>query len=97
MIAKVAEKIRRSHPGISYHLFSGNAEDVTERIDRGLLDFGILIEPAGIKKYDFIRLPTKTGGDCLCGVTIPWQKKAGFTKGSAGASSHCLPPISCIQ
>ena len=97
MIAKVAEKIRRGHPGISYHLFSGNAEDVTERIDSGLLDFGILIEPAGIKKYDFIRLPTKDRWDCLCGVTIPWQKKAGFTKGSAGASSHCLPPISCIQ
>ncbi len=59
LIAKAAEKIQRKHPGISYHLFSGNADDVTERLDRGLLDFGILIEPADIKKYDFIRLPTK--------------------------------------
>ncbi len=32
---------------------------MTERLDRGLLDFGILIEPADIKKYDFIRLPAK--------------------------------------
>ena len=59
LIAKTAEKIRRKYPGISYHLFSGNAEDVTERLDRGLLDFGILIEPADIKKYDFIKLPAK--------------------------------------
>ncbi len=36
--------------------------------------------------------PQKTGGDCLCGVTIPWQKKAGFTKGSAG-----LPLIASRQ
>lgn len=59
LIAKVAEKIQKKHPDISYHLFSGNADDVTERLDQGLLDFGVLIEPADIKKYDFIKLPAK--------------------------------------
>ena len=59
LIAKVAEKIQKTHPNISYHLFSGNADDVTERLYQGLLDFGILIEPADIKKYDFIKLPAK--------------------------------------
>ena len=44
----------------------------TERLDKGLLDFGILIEPADMKKYDYIRLPaTDTWGilmpkDCAC-------------------------------
>ena len=34
-----------------------------ERLDKGLLDFGILIEPADMKKYDYIRLPaTDTWG-----------------------------------
>lgn len=59
LIAKVAETVRITYPGIHYHLFSGNAEDVSERLDRGLLDFGILIEPADIRKYDFIKLPAK--------------------------------------
>lgn len=59
LIAKVAEKIQKKHPDISYHLFSGNADDVTERLDQGLLDFGVLIEPADIKKYDFIKLPAR--------------------------------------
>lgn len=59
IISKIAEKVRREHQGIHYHLFSGNAADVSERLDQGLLDFGILIEPADIKKYDFIRLPAK--------------------------------------
>ena len=76
LIAKAAEKIQRKHPGISYHLFSGNADDVTERLDRGLLDFGILIEPADIKKYDFIRLPTKDRWGLLMRRDHPLAEKS---------------------
>ncbi len=58
-IAQVAVALRQEHPGIRFHLFSGNAESVTERLDRGLLDFGVLIEPADVSKYEFLRLPGK--------------------------------------
>lgn len=59
LIARAAHRLQVAHPHISYHLFSGNAEDVTERLDRGLVDFGVLIEPVDLSKYDFIRLPVK--------------------------------------
>ena len=75
IISKAAEKVRIKHPGIRYHLFSGNADDVSERIDRGLLDFGILIEPADIKKYDFIRLPTKNRWGLLMRRDHPLAEK----------------------
>jgi DNA-binding transcriptional LysR family regulator len=57
IIARTAKSLQMSHPQIRIHLFSGNADDVTERLDKGLLDFGLLIEPADISRYDFIRLP----------------------------------------
>lgn len=63
LIAKAVKKLRKEHPHIRYHLYSGNADDVTERLDKGLLDFGVLIEPANIQKYDYLRLPaTDTWG-----------------------------------
>uniref|UniRef100_UPI003FEFCA8A LysR family transcriptional regulator n=1 Tax=Eisenbergiella tayi TaxID=1432052 RepID=UPI003FEFCA8A len=63
LIARIAKDLQKSCPNIRYHLYSGNADDVMERLDKGLLDFGILIEPADMKKYDFIRLPaTDTWG-----------------------------------
>jgi DNA-binding transcriptional LysR family regulator len=71
LIARIATDLQKSCPDIRYHLYSGNADDVMERLDKGLLDFGILIEPADMKKYDYIRLPaTDTWGllmpkDCL--------------------------------
>ncbi len=57
-IAKAIKNLQNKHPNIHYNFFSGNADDVTEKLDKGLLDFGVLIEPVDIKKYDYLRLPT---------------------------------------
>lgn len=58
-IAEIMKILQEDYPNICYHLYSGNSEDVTERIDKGLLDFGILIQPADISKYDYINMPVK--------------------------------------
>lgn len=58
-IAQIVKELQRSRPQIRYHLLSGNEDDVTERLDKGLLDFGILIEPANISKYNHITIPVK--------------------------------------
>ena len=58
-IAGRIRQLREECPGIRYHLYSGNAQDVTDRLDKGLLDFGILIQPADIAKYDGLSLPAK--------------------------------------
>lgn len=57
LIARIATNLQAACPNIRYHLYSGNADNVIERLDKGLLDFGIFIEPADIKKYDYIHLP----------------------------------------
>ncbi|MGY5343569.1 LysR family transcriptional regulator [Paenibacillus glucanolyticus] len=58
-IAHVVSDIQLRYPDIRYHLYSGNEDDVTERLDKGLLDFGILIQPADISKYNYINIPAK--------------------------------------
>lgn len=45
------------YPDVHFNLFSGNAEDVMERLDKGLLDFGLFIEPHDLTRYDYLRLP----------------------------------------
>ena len=59
LIAQIVCELRSAYPEIHYHLYSGNAEDVTERLDKGLLDFGLLIQPADISKYDYLNIPAK--------------------------------------
>lgn len=58
-IAKVIKELQAEYPKIKFHIYSGNAEDVTEKLDRGLLDFGVLIQPIDLSKYDYIPIPEK--------------------------------------
>jgi DNA-binding transcriptional LysR family regulator len=58
-IARVVKDLQLRYPNIRYHLYSGNEDDVTERLDKGLLDFGILIQPADLSKYNYINIPVK--------------------------------------
>ncbi len=58
-IAEVMKNIQDEYPDIKFHIHSGNAEDVTEKLDKGLLDFGVLIQPIDLSKYDNITLPKK--------------------------------------
>lgn len=58
-IAKIIRQLQQDYPEIHYHMHSGNAPDITDRLDNGLLDFGILIQPADITKYDSLDLPAK--------------------------------------
>ncbi len=58
-IARVAKDVQVRYSNIRYHLYSGNEEDITERLDKGLLDFGILIQPADISKYNYLNIPAK--------------------------------------
>lgn len=59
LIAAVCRELQIEHPGIRYHIHSGNAQDVTERLDKGLLDFGLLIQPTDIARYDRLSIPAR--------------------------------------
>ena len=58
-ISEVMKELQSEYSGIKFHIHSGNAEDVTEKLDKGLLDFGILIQPIDLSKYDNLTIPYK--------------------------------------
>lgn len=58
-IAESLKDLLKDYPAIQFHLYSGNADDIMEKLDSGLLDFGIVIEPTDKQKYDYMQLPAK--------------------------------------
>ena len=75
LVAQLIRELNEDYPGIHYHLYSGNAADVTERLDKGLLDFGILIQPADLSRYDYIDLPARDTWGVIMRKDSPLAKK----------------------
>lgn len=44
---------------VSFEIYSGDSDHIKERIDRGLPDIGLLLEPVDIGKCDFVRTNIK--------------------------------------
>ena len=57
LVAKAARKLQDRYPGIRYHLSSGNFSLVSEYLDKGLIDFGIVFGDVDMTKYNVLELP----------------------------------------
>lgn len=58
-VAIAAKQLHDEYPNIKFNFFSGDTVSIMEKLDKGLIDFGILVEPADLTKYDYFRLPQK--------------------------------------
>lgn len=57
MLVEIMNKFRRENPLVTFQIFSGNSGIIKERIEAGLLDFGLIFDYVDISKYEYIRMP----------------------------------------
>ena len=58
-LSEQIRKFRQKYPLVQFSIHSAIADDIKERIEKGVLDIGLLMEPVDIGKYEFIRMPQK--------------------------------------
>lgn len=66
-VAMRIRTFRERHPQVRFHVRSSNSIDVIEWLERGLVDFAVLIAFPDINRFEHVRLP---GADAW-GVLIP--------------------------
>ena len=57
LLPEIISEFQAIYPSVKYQLYSADGNDIKEKIDRGDIDLGILLEPIESAKYDFIKLP----------------------------------------
>lgn len=57
LLAQYAQNLQKEYPEIHFHIISGDSCDITEQLDKGLIDFGILLGNINQNKYNAIKLP----------------------------------------
>ena len=84
---------RSQYPRVRYEIFSGNAENIRDNIERGLLDMGLMAEPIDIRKYGFISMPVKEQWGALVREDSPLADKDQISPGDLAG----LPLISAVS
>ena len=74
-LARAARNLRERYPGIRMHISSGDREDVEDRMDKGLSDFGVLLGPSDFAKYDSLTLPVRDTWGVLMDSHAPLAEK----------------------
>ncbi len=74
-VIEAIKKLNEQHPDVRFHLYSGNDEDVSERLDNGLVDFGLFVGNTDLEKYDYIKLPDSDVWGFIMRKDCPLAKK----------------------
>lgn len=58
-LAEIIVAFQSQYPLVHFDIHSAYNADIKDRLEQGLLDLGLLVEPVEISKYDFVRMRTK--------------------------------------
>lgn len=89
-LARAMEGFKKLHPNISYNLYANSAEYVMERLEQGLLDFGLIVEPTDVSKFDYVRLKTRDRWGVFMNAKNPLAKKERIEPGDLLGQSFSL-------
>lgn len=78
-LARAIKDFKQLYPGFRYHIQSGNTEQVTERLDRGLLDMALIVESPNLSHYNYIEIPGVDTWGLLMRKDHPLAKKETIT------------------
>lgn len=59
LLAELIKAFKEKYPQITYSIYTCNADTSKERLDSGMADLALLLEPVDMERYDFVRLPIK--------------------------------------
>ena len=66
-LAREIREFKKLYPDLRYHITSGDTAQVTEKLDKGLLDFAVICVTPDERKYNYILFPEAD----YFGVVIP--------------------------
>ncbi|MCM1050104.1 MAG: LysR family transcriptional regulator [Clostridiales bacterium] len=66
-LAREINYFKKSYPGLHYHITSGDTEQVIEKLDKGVIDFAVLVEEPNLTKYNYLCFPEAD----IWGVVMP--------------------------
>lgn len=75
ILTEMTAKFSRKYPGVVFDIYTANADQVKQRMDNGITDIGLLLEPADTENYEYIRMPVKERWVVILPSQVPLARK----------------------
>ena len=59
LLSQMMASFQQKYPDVSFNIYTAIADDVKERLENGILDMGLLLEPVEVSRYHYVRMPLK--------------------------------------
>lgn len=79
ILPEMIRSFHEKYPKVDFDLYTATADHIKERMDQGLTDVGLLLEPVNMEKYDFIRLEKKEQWVVVMHPDAPLARKESVT------------------
>lgn len=56
-VAMMLEEMVSDYPNVTFNLVTGTSEDISDRLEKGLLDLAVLLEPVKLENVNILKLP----------------------------------------
>lgn len=78
---RALKKVQKKYPQLRCHLYSSDGESVTDKLERGILDFAIIAHGnINLQKYNYATLPTKNLWGLIIRKDSPLAEKKEITR-----------------
>lgn len=71
MVAGFSEQF----PRVTFDVYTANADRIKHRMDNGLTDVGLLLEPVEMERYEFIRMPVRERWVAMMPSGVPLARR----------------------
>lgn len=75
-LARIIRDFKTHYPNLRYHITSGDTEQITDKLDKGLLDFLVFAEHPDSSKYEYLEFPDSDRWGLVLSDTNPLAEKS---------------------
>ena len=75
LLMEMIARFSRQYPRVCFDVYTANADQIKQRMDHGLTDVGLLMEPVDMERYEYIRMPVKERWAALMPAGVPLAQR----------------------
>ena len=90
-LARLIKEFSRKYPAVQFTLYNETVDNIKDRLDKGLVDIGLLLEPVDVTKFDYVRLSQQDTWGLLVRDDHPLTEKESLTADDVASYPLILP------